>query len=86
MVDRFRYDGIVDILNTQPGVVPVIAEKRESDKYRLQWKLVPGSASEFPESVLTLEEQVLLQPCSGKSAFSCNTASLFPEQRDNSYR
>lgn len=58
---RFRYDGIVDLANAQPEVVPVNVERRESDKYRLQWRLVAGSASEFPESVLTLEEQVNTQ-------------------------
>jgi hypothetical protein len=55
---RFRYDGIIDIPGAGPDVVPVVNERAESDKYRLQWKLVPGTASDFPESSLTMEEKV----------------------------
>lgn len=55
---RFRYDGIVDVRTASSTVVPIIAEKVESDKYRMQWRLLPGMASDFPESSLTMEEKV----------------------------
>lgn len=60
LIHRFRYDGIVDIPGAGPDVVPVVNERAESDKYRLQWKLVPGTASDFPESSLTMEEKCSL--------------------------
>ena len=55
---RFRYDGIVDVQNAAPGVLPIVAEKVESDKFRMQWRLISGTAADFPESSLTLEEKV----------------------------
>lgn len=41
-------------------MVPVTNERAESDKYRLQWRLVSGTGADFPESSLTQEEKVKL--------------------------
>lgn len=49
---------MIDILDASPDTVPVVNERSESDKFRLQWRLVPGTGSDFPESSLTLEEKV----------------------------
>ena len=58
LIHRFRYDGIVDVGLVATGVLPIITEKVESDKFRMQWRLLPGDGADFPESSLTTEEKV----------------------------
>ena len=55
---RFRYDGIVDDTDGDNSIVPITVHRKESEKFKLQWPLLPGESTDFPEDSLTQEEKV----------------------------
>lgn len=55
---RFRYDGIIDDIDNDDSNVAITIDREESDKFKLQWQLLPGQSTDFPEESLTQEEKV----------------------------
>lgn len=60
LLHRFRYDGIIDDIDNDDSNVAITIDREESDKFKLQWQLLPGQSTDFPEESLTQEEKCSL--------------------------
>lgn len=60
LLHRFRYDGIIDDVDGDGSSVPITSDRKETEKFKLQWQMLPGDSANFPEESLTQEEKCSL--------------------------